>query len=106
MTATVDLVETAPSGKTKTSHFSVAGLDDSSPAELSAHVDGIDYRVRVKRTKGSQPITELELTGVRKGVGTVLEVSSRVDTPSGVRVMLGRIEHPDGRVSEVALTVR
>lgn len=107
--ARVDLVETTKSGS-KSLSFTLAMVDDQSPAQLSTLLSGAQYHVKLWRDSGKHrkaaPSLTVELDRHdAKGPGS-LSFRGTTSAPVGQRTTLLHLDRGDGTTYEVAVTLR
>jgi len=107
--ARVDLIETGKSGS-KSLSFTLAMVDDQSPAQLTTLLAGAEYHVKLWRDSGKHhkaaPSLTLELDRHdAKGPGA-LSFRGTTSAPVGQRATLLHLDRGDGTTYEVAVTLR
>ncbi len=104
--AELELVETAPGKPTVATRF-VVGLVDLAPSQVSAQVGDVLHRLSLRLDARSGTLScdleRRELEG-RRTHEVKLKASARVAV--GQRILLGRVQRPDGSRFEAAVTLR
>ncbi len=107
--ARVELVETGKSGS-KSLSFTLAMIDDQSPAQLSTHLGGAEYHVKLWRDSGKHdkraPSLTVELDRHQTGGSDQLSFRGTTSAPVGQRATLLHLDRGDGTTYEVAVTLR
>ncbi len=107
--AQVNLVESSKSGS-KSLSFTLAMVNDQSPAQLSTLLAGAEYHVKLWRDSGKHskaaPSLTVELDRHdAKGPGA-LSFRGTTSAPVGQRTTLLHLDRGDGTTYEVAVTLR
>jgi hypothetical protein len=109
--AEVEVVEMAKGARTKhTARLTVALTENSSTSQISAKVAGAFYKVRVRQdaTSGPAPLLSVELEGASAGPADsgIIQVNATTESRPGKRIVISRVEQPDGTQFEIAVTVK
>ena len=107
-TVDVEVVEIARDKSSHTLRVAVSLVDNDGASEVSTQAGTFRYFLEARRDRraGGSPVLALELQRADTAASGDMRLSAASFADLGQRVVIGRVERPDGTATEIAATLR